>query len=195
MTSDELYYRADGSVIGTKAKHKIYNASRRTIRCSDGLVRRIYPSHPDYPELSAVRRRPLVVIPGANAEFDTRVRARRDRLYRPADAEWDASAEGYVYITARRGVPGRVKIGHSADPKARISGANTFLGPDEEVYLVQQWLVTDRKASERWIHRYFDQFRIGNKEVFAIDADRAVRAIEDLIIEEEAQYEDPVRGP
>jgi len=138
-----------------------YNLMRRTVVCADGVKRRVYPSHPDYPGNGQM------TIAEVHARHWSEIEAVHN--YRTG------VAEGFVYIVTNPAWPGWVKIGSAIDPIDRSRSYNT--GSPYRDYELKAYAYSDnRRELEAAIHDGASDVR-GQGEWFDMTAEEAISFI------------------
>ena len=138
-----------------------YNLTRRTVVCLDGVTRRVYPTHPDYP--------------GNHLMTVTEVRERHWSEIEAVHNYRTGVAEGFVYIVTNPAWPGWVKIGSAIDPVDRTRSYHT--GSPYRDYELQAYAYSDnRRELEATVHADAADVR-GMGEWFDMTIEEAIATI------------------
>tara|TARA_R110000751_G_scaffold246494_1_gene346426 strand:+ start:37 stop:693 length:657 start_codon:yes stop_codon:yes gene_type:complete len=126
---------------------KAYDKTRVRVTCSDGIIRRVSPTHPDYPHYNPNNFK-------ISKTVDPLIQKLRDedkKLYEISDNKQSLLIAGFVYVISHPKFSPWLKVGHSRDPERRLSGYNTGC-PNREFKLEGYLYFENRKIAERNIH-------------------------------------------
>ena len=124
-----------------------YNKTRRTVVCSDGVKRRVVPSHPDFPGHGPNNVKFL-------KSMNPLVQKLRDedrKIYEESDNKQIKLKPGFVYVMSHPLMSPWIKVGHTRNPDRRLSNYNTGC-PKREYKLEGYEYFEDRKEVEKNIH-------------------------------------------
>ena len=89
-------------------------------------------------------------------------------------------SKGYVYILSNPSMPGLLKIGKTTRSVGQRCGELYVTGVPLPFEVVAEVLAPDCGELERYVHKALHQFRVSEfREFFAVDANKAIRALED----------------
>ena len=131
---------------------KKYDRTRVTVVCSDGVRRRVSPTHPDYPGHNPNNVKLLKSV-------DPLIQSLREedkKLYEVSDNKQTKLTPGFVYVVSHPLMSPWIKVGHSRDPDRRLSTYNTGC-PKRSYKLEGYQYFEDRKAVEDDVHLRLDQ--------------------------------------
>lgn len=126
---------------------KAYDKTRVKVVCSDGVTRRVSPTHPEYPYYTPNN----VKIYKTLDPLIQKLRDEDKKLYEVSDNKQSLLVAGFVYVISHLKFLPWVKVGHSRDPERRLSGYNTGC-PNREFKLEGYLYFKNRKIAERNVH-------------------------------------------
>ena len=170
MMSKQKWYKDN-----PKTKKK-YDQTRVTVVCSDGVKRRVSPTHPNFPGHNPDNVKFLKSVD----PLIQKLREEDKKLYEISDNKQTKLTPGFVYVISHPLMSPWIKVGHSRDPDRRLSTYNT--GCPKRAYKLEGYeYFEDRKVVENNIHSRLDKEGFSRKsEWFKCPSQHVLNILEEI---------------